>query len=36
MRGEGGEGAYLTTGDPKRVSSRATQFLRRPITFTAA
>ncbi|RKT34510.1 glutamate racemase [Roseovarius halotolerans] len=36
MRGEGGEGAYLTTGDPRRVSSRATQFLRRPITFTAA
>src|SRR6056297_3128953 len=36
MLGSGGEGAYLTTGDPKRVSSRATQFLRRPITFTAA
>ena len=31
-----GEPAYLTTGDPKRVSDRATQFLRRPITFTAA
>ncbi len=31
-----GEAAFLTTGDPKQVSSRATQFLRRPITFTAA
>ncbi len=31
-----GEAAYLTTGDPKRVSSRATQFLRRSIQFTAA
>jgi glutamate racemase len=31
-----GASAYLTTGDPKRVSDRATQFLRRPITFTAA
>jgi glutamate racemase len=31
-----GSPAYLTTGDPKRVSDRATQFLRRPITFTAA
>ena len=31
-----GTAAYLTTGDPKRVSSRATQFLRRPISFTAA
>jgi glutamate racemase len=32
----GGEAAFLTTGDPARVSSRATQFLRRPMTFTAA
>ncbi|SEW15191.1 glutamate racemase [Cognatiyoonia koreensis] len=33
----GGEGVtYLTTGDPKRVSSRATQFLRREITFQSA
>jgi glutamate racemase len=32
----GGQTAFLTTGDPKRVSSRATQFLRREITFTAA
>lgn len=31
-----GDAAYLTTGDPKRVSDRATQFLRRPMTFTAA
>ncbi len=33
----GGEGTtYLTTGDPQRVSDRATQFLRREITFSAA
>ncbi|MGB5865926.1 MAG: glutamate racemase [Sulfitobacter sp.] len=31
-----GDAAFLTTGDPKRVSDRATQFLRRQITFTAA
>ena len=31
-----GEPDYLTTGDPKQVSNRATQFLRRQITFTAA
>ena len=31
-----GPAAYLTTGDPKQVSSRATQFLRRQITFEAA
>ena len=31
-----GEAAFLTTGDPKKVSSRATQFLRRPLTFQAA
>lgn len=31
-----GEAAFLTTGDPRRVSDRATQFLRRPVTFTAA
>jgi glutamate racemase len=35
MLGEG-PGGYLTTGDPARVSSRATQFLRREIKFTAA
>lgn len=31
-----GEAAYLTTGDPGRVSDRATQFLRRRISFSAA
>ena len=31
-----GQSAYLTTGDPQRVSSRATQFLRRSIQFQAA
>ena len=31
-----GEAGFLTTGDPKKVSDRATQFLRRQITFTAA
>ncbi|WP_299042384.1 aspartate/glutamate racemase family protein [uncultured Tateyamaria sp.] len=31
-----GASAYLTTGDPKTVSQRATQFLRRQITFEAA
>jgi len=31
-----GASAYLTTGDPARVSQRATQFLRRQITFDAA
>jgi glutamate racemase len=35
MRGAG-QGAFLTTGDPARVSDRATQFLRRRIEFTAA
>ncbi|MBC7133293.1 MAG: aspartate/glutamate racemase family protein [Roseovarius sp.] len=34
--GAGAEAAFLTTGDPKRVSSRATQFLRREIPFRAA
>ena len=32
----GGEGAFLTTGDPRRVSDRAAQFLRRPVRFEAA
>ncbi len=36
MRGPGAEAAFLTTGDPKRVSSKATQFLRRKIEFQAA
>ncbi|MGR3501410.1 glutamate racemase [Pseudaestuariivita sp.] len=31
-----GSARYLTTGDPRRVSDRATQFLRRQITFEAA
>ena len=31
-----GSAAFLTTGNPARVSDRATQFLRRQITFTAA
>ena len=31
-----GEAAFLTTGDPARVSDRATQFLRRQIRFTKA
>ncbi len=35
MEGEG-ESGYLTTGDPNRVSDRATQFLRREIRFRAA
>lgn len=36
MLGSGTNGMYLTTGDPRRVSSRATQFLRRQITFEQA
>ena len=36
MRGEAGEAKFLTTGDPRRVSDRATQFLRRRIEFQAA
>lgn len=36
MVGPGAESAYLTTGNPQKVSARATQFLRRQITFTAA
>ena len=31
-----GTGGYLTTGDPRKVSDRATQFLRRRIEFEAA
>jgi glutamate racemase len=34
--GTGGESRFLTTGDPTRVSSKATQFLRRKIAFEAA
>jgi glutamate racemase len=36
MRGTGEENMFLTTGNPKRVSDRATQFLRRKIEFVAA
>lgn len=36
MLGAGETNMFLTTGDPKRVSDRATQFLRRQITFEAA
>lgn len=35
MRGAGST-AFLTTGEPQRVSNRATQFLRRRIEFSAA
>ena len=36
MQGPGNESAHLTTGDPRRVSDRATQSLRRQIAFQAA
>ncbi len=36
MLGQGTARKFLTTGDPRRVSDRATQFLRRPIRFEAA
>lgn len=36
MIGPGQETLYLTTGDARRVSDRATQFLRKPITFQSA
>jgi glutamate racemase len=36
MAGTGGGITHLTTGDAGRVSDRATQFLRRPVTFIAA
>ncbi len=36
MVGPGTESLFLTTGNPAQVSSRATQFLRRKITFQAA
>jgi glutamate racemase len=35
MMGAGQETRYLTTGDPRRVSDRATQFLRRAVSFEA-
>lgn len=34
--GPGTRSRYLTTGDPVRVSGKATQFLRRPIRFEPA
>ncbi|PPB81704.1 glutamate racemase [Albidovulum inexpectatum] len=34
--GSGTRARFLTTGDPERVSAKATQFLRRKITFEAA
>jgi glutamate racemase len=36
FRGSGKEAKFLTTGDPAYVSNKATQFLRRKITFQAA
>ncbi len=36
MVGQGTQSAFLTTGKPRHVSDRATQFLRRPIEFQAA
>lgn len=36
LKGTGEENLFLTTGDPSRVSDRATQFLRRKIAFSAA
>ena len=33
---EGGTERMTTTGDPERVSARATQFMRRPLRFEAA
>ena len=36
MYGSGTESVFLTTGDPRKVSDKATQFLRRKITFQKA
>lgn len=36
FRGSGTENLFLTTGDPARVSAKATQFLRKPILFSKA
>ena len=36
MVGPGKEGAFLTTGDPRKVTAQATRFLRRPVQFEAA
>ena len=35
-RGRQVKGKLLTTGDPMKVSQRATQFLKRPLTFESA
>jgi glutamate racemase len=35
-RGTQVKGKLLTTGDPVKVSQRATQFLKRPLTFESA
>ena len=36
FRGSGTRSRFLTTGDPARVTAKATQFLRQPIRFEAA
>ena len=36
MYGSGTESRFLTTGDPRKVSVHATQFLKRPLSFEAA
>ena len=36
LPGDGLAGGFARTGDPVRVSGKATQFLRRPIRFEAA
>ncbi len=36
MLGPGTDTAFLTTGDPRKVSGHATQFLRRQISFVPA
>jgi len=36
MAGPGTESVFLTTGKPRQVSDRATQFLRRRLEFQAA
>ena len=36
MLGAGTVARFLTTGDPRSVSDRATQFMRRKVTFEAA
>jgi len=36
MLGQGQESAFLTTGDPKKVSNQATTFLRRKVEFASA